>query len=464
MTAESLHDDGSIIGRLSNYVADASKGKLPEEVALKGKHHILDTIAAMVSGTTLEPGQLAIKYAEAQGGTPEAQVVGTPIVTNAVNAALANGILAHADETDDSHAASGTHPGCAIVPAAMAMADKNDRSGETLLNAVVLGYDIGCRVMRALRPTGNPMQARTGRMFSSHAVGGVFGAAAGAGASVDLEPTQVRHLLSYAAQQASGITSWQTDLEHIEKAFDFAGMPARSGTTAATLVEAGFTGVWDVFEGFNNFFDSFAAEHDRDQLLMELGSRYEIMLTNIKKYCVGSPIQAPVDALLNIMREHNVGYGDLGHMVVYLAGGESRLTGTEQSMPDINLRYLLSVTLLDGDLTFEAGHDFDRMSTPDVVEIGNRIEVRADPSLVTQESPRQGVVEFTTKDGRNFRDHVVVVKGAMENPLTTEEVERKERPLLVPTLGERKADQLIEAIWNLESLGSVRELRPLLQP
>ena len=207
MTAEFSSDDGSIIGRLSQYMTDVHKDKLPEEVALKGKHHILDTIAAMVSGTTLEPGQLAIKYAEAQGGTHEAQVVGAPIVTNAVNAALANGILAHADETDDSHAASGTHPGCAIVPAAMAMADKNDRNGETLLNAVVLGYDIGCRVMRALRPRGNPMQAGAGRMFSSHAVGGVFGAAAAAGASVDMEPTQVRHLLSYAAQQAQ-ITIW----------------------------------------------------------------------------------------------------------------------------------------------------------------------------------------------------------------------------------------------------------------
>ena len=88
--------------------------------------------------------------------------------------------------------------------------------------------------------------------------------------------------------------SWQTDVAYIEKDFDFAGMPARSGVISATMVEAGFTGVWGVFEGFNNIFDSYTVNHDRVALLNELGSRYEVMLTNIKRYCVGSPLQAPV--------------------------------------------------------------------------------------------------------------------------------------------------------------------------
>jgi len=460
MAAQQSSDE-SIIGILSEYMVESRSTPVPADVALKTKHHILDTIGAMVSGTTLEPGRLAIKYAEMQGGTPQAQVVGSSVITNAVSAAMANGILAHADETDDSHAPSGTHPGCAVVPAALAMGEKNDCSGETLLKSVVLGYDVGSRVMRALRPK-DPFEGGRGRGFASHAMGGVFGAAAAASGCTDLNPVQIRHLLSYTSQQASGITSWQTDVDHIEKAFDFAGMPARSGVTSATMVEAGFTGVWDVFEGFNNLFDSYTVNHDRAALLNELGSRYEVMLTNIKRYCVGSPIQAPVDALLNIMREHGVGPDDFEHMVAVTANGENRLTGAEQYMPDINMRYLLAVSLLDGDLTFEAGHDVQRMNDPKVVEITNRIEVRADPSLVTAESPRQGVIEFTTKDGREFRNHVVVVRGAMESPLTTEEVEVKERDLLTGVLGQERTDRLIAAIWDLESLKSVRDLRPLL--
>ena len=453
--------DGKIIDELTQFMFKARTADLPQEVTAKAKHHILDTIGAMVSGTTLEPGKLAIKYAQTQGGTPEAQVIGSSILTNAVTAALVNGIMAHADETDDSHAPSGTHPGCAVVPAAMAMGEKNNISGDTLIKSVVLGYDVGCRVMRSLRPT-RPFERGQGRNFSSHAVGGVFGAAAAASVATGMSQIQLRHLLSYTAQQASGITSWQTDAEHIEKAFDFAGMPARSGVTAATMVEAGFTGVWDVFEGYNNFFESFSAESNPALLLHELGSRYEVMLTNIKKYCVGSPIQAPVDALVNIMTQHKVGIDDFERMVAVTANGENRLTGNEQSMPDINMRYLLAVTLLDGDLSFQAGHDAPRMNHPAVMDICNRIEVQADPSLVTPESPRQGVIEFHTKDGRSFRDHVVVVRGAMESPLTSEEVEKKERDLLEPVIGRAKTGQLIDAISNLETLGSIRDLQSLL--
>ncbi|MEE3141339.1 MAG: MmgE/PrpD family protein, partial [Chloroflexota bacterium] len=293
--------------------------------------------------------------------------------------------------------------------------------GETFLKSVVLDYDVGSRVMRGLRPKA-PFRGDRGWGFASHAMGGVFGAAAAASGCTDMNPTQIRHLLFYTAQQASGIISWQTDVDHIEKAFDFAGMPARSGVTSATTVEAGFTGVWDVFEGFNNLFDSYTVNHDLAALLNELGSRYEVMLTNIKRYCVGSAVRTPVDALLNTTREHGVGPDDFQSMVAVTANGENRLTGAEQSMPGIDMRYLLAVSLLDGDLTFEAGHDVQRMADAKVVDIMNRIEVRADPSLVTPESPRQGVIEFTAKDGRELRSHVLVVRGAMESPLIRDEV------------------------------------------
>ena len=142
MAAQQSSDE-RIIGILSEYMVESRTAPVPADVALKSKHHILDTIGAMVSGTTLEPGRLAIKYAEMQGGTPQAMVVGSAVITNAVSAALANGILVHSDETDDSHAPSGTHPGCAVVPAALAMGEKNDCSGEALLKSVVLGYDVG---------------------------------------------------------------------------------------------------------------------------------------------------------------------------------------------------------------------------------------------------------------------------------------------------------------------------------
>ena len=445
---------------LTEYMVHARTAKLPAEVAMKGKHHILDTLAAIVSGADLPPGRIAIKYAQAQGGTEEAQVLTTSYLTTAVNAAMANGFLAHSDETDDSHAASGTHPGCSIVPAALAMAERGNFSGERLLNAVVLGYDMCARAMFSL---GDRYMLEEERGISSHSMGGLFGSAAAAGACTEVTADQLRYLISYTAQQAAGIPTWARDTDHIEKAFDFAGMPARSAVTAATLVDAGFTGVWDVFEGNRNFFKSFSPSPEPDEIIAELGSRFEVVNTNIKKHCVGSPIQAAADALGHILEAHPTSPDDVESIRVTLPVGGAA-TVNDREMPNINLQHMMAVFLMDGSITFAAAHDIDRFSDPVTVSLREKVELNGDNALVTPESPRQGIVELQTKTGESYRDHVIAVRGTMENPMTTEEVESKARDLLAPALGDDKADRLIRAVGDLESLGSVRELRELLRP
>ena len=224
--------------QLSTYIARAGKRPLPPAVREKTKHHILDTIAAMVSGAPLLPGRKGIAHVKSLGGAKEACVIGSRIVTSAANAALANGMSAHADETDDSHAPSLTHPGCGIVPAALAVAEKESQTGQALLRAVALGYDVCARLTMSL----NAYEFREDG-HSTHSFGPMFGAAAAAGSLLKLNERQARYLLSYTAQQASGISCWMRDEEHIEKAFDFGGMPARNGVAAATMVAHGFTGV-----------------------------------------------------------------------------------------------------------------------------------------------------------------------------------------------------------------------------
>lgn len=445
---------------LTAYMVHARTAKLPAEVAMKGKHHILDTLAAIVSGAALPPGRIAIAYVQAQGGTEEAQVLTTSYLTTAVNAAMTNGFLAHSDETDDSHAASGTHPGCSIVPAALAMAERGNVSGERLLNAVVLGYDMCARVMFSL---GERYMLEEERGISSHSMGGLFGSSAAAGSCTEVTADQLRYLISYTAQQAAGIPTWARDTDHIEKAFDFAGMPARSAVTAATLVDAGFTGVWDVFEGDRNFFKSFSPSPKPDEMIAELGSRYEVVNTNIKKHCVGSPIQAAADALGHILEAHPTMPDGVESIRVTLPVGGAA-TVNDREMPNINLQHMMAVFLMDGSITFAAAHDIERFSDPVTKSLREKVELKGDNALVTHESPRQGIVELHTKGGESYREHVVAVRGTRENPMTTKEVESKARDLLAPALGAKKADRLIKAVGDLESLGSVRELRELLRP
>src|SRR5690606_19071849 len=254
--------------RLAAYVAEAGSLPLPPEVEAKAKHHLLDTVAAMLSGTELKPGRLALAYAERQGGAPEALVLGSGALTNVTTAALVNGMLAHGDETGDAHAPAVHDPGGAAVPAALSMADKMGSSGEALLRAVALGYDVCTRTNLAI---GTDVLKRTQR--STYSISGAFGAMAAAASLAGLSAGQVRYALSYTAQQASGLASWNRDEEHVEKAFVFAGMPVRAGVSAVDMVMAGFTGVPDVFAGETTFLGAFSPAGDMNTWVDGLGQR-----------------------------------------------------------------------------------------------------------------------------------------------------------------------------------------------
>ena len=444
----------SPMDQVSAYVAASRFVDLPPEVLEKAKHHLLDTLAAMVSGVTMKAGKLAVAFTETQGGKDEAQVAASPIRTTAINAALANGILAHADETDDSHEPSGTHPGCAVVPAALAVAERQGADGLSLLRAIVAGYDIGCRMNAAL-----DRELLGASNHSTHAIGGVFGAAAAAASILGLDQTRVRHVLDYAGQQASGVRYWVRDTEHVEKAFVFGGMPARNGTTAAVLVASGFTGVADLFTGEANFLDTFSTQPRPERLADGLGRRFEIMATNIKKYPVGSPIQAPLEAVTTLIGRHRIKSDDVTAVAVRMP---SKRTVDNRDMPDVNLQYILAVTLVDGRLTFDAAHSYERMRDRSVLSMKERITVDEDPGLRTAESSRTALVEITLRGGGTFREQVKAVPGTAQRPMTREEVAAKCRALFTPVLGGTRADQLIEAVQALERLADVRHLRNFL--
>src|SRR5262245_40307251 len=272
MSVQSASAISSVTRDLSDYIAATAARPLPAEVEQKTKDHVLDTLAAILSGSRLGAGIQAAAYVKRLGGTPEATVLGTALVVPAELAALANGMSGHADETDDSHLRGRFHPGCGIVPAALAVAEQRGSGGPEFLRAVALGYDIGARLTISLGYP-NPNQAT----HSTHTLGALFGAAASAAALLKLDARQVRHALSYTAQQASGCPYWHRDSEHIEKAFDFGGAGARNGVASAMMVASGMSGVDDPFDGRGNFFEGFALKPQPAVLTDGLGERYEIM-------------------------------------------------------------------------------------------------------------------------------------------------------------------------------------------
>ncbi|MBI2364257.1 MAG: MmgE/PrpD family protein [Deltaproteobacteria bacterium] len=445
-----------ITRRLARYMAEARERSLAPEVAREARHRILDTLAAMVSGAHLKPGEMAVRYARAQGGVAEATIVTTEIKTSAVNAALVNGMFAHADETDDFEPVTKAHPGCAVVPAALAMAEREGRSGAELLSAVTLGYDVCCRFLLAL---GADLVRATHR--SAEGTSSTLGSVAAAASLARLDESGMRYALSYAAQQVSGLWSWVRDAEHVEKAFDFAGMGARNGVTAAIMVQLGFTGVWDVLDGEHNALIALSTEPKPEEMISELGSRYYVTETAIKPFSVGYPIQAPLDAFLRLRREHALSESNVERIVVRLPEDGARIVN-DRSMPDVNCQHIIAVALVDGTVSFADSHSYERMADPKVRAAKERVTLVADPALMDPAAPRSGLVEVTLRDGRTVSHFTRHAPGTKENPLDTDSVNAKARLLMEPVLGAERTEEIIRRVNALDELTDVRELRPFL--
>jgi 2-methylcitrate dehydratase PrpD len=458
LVIEPLREISKVTRELSAYMADALARPLPQAVIEKARQHILDTVAAMISGAQLHPGRLAIAYVGSLGGAPRSSVVGTGLLTAPIHAALANGMLAHADETDDSHAPSRTHPGCAVIPAALALGESQNASGERLLGAVVLGYDVATRLSYALGPDAFAAASR-----STHSVGGTFGAGAAAGALLGLDHRGARHLLSFCAQQASGVGCNVRDCEHVEKAFDFGGMPARNGVAAATMVAAGFTGVDDVFSGERNFLEAYAPCPQPERLSEQLGERFEIMATNIKKWSVGSPAQAALDALAALIETERIRPDDIESIEAHLPARSTR-TVDNAAMPDVNVQHLMAMLLIDRTLSFATIHDLDRMRDPAILALRAKIILVPSEELAQATPRRQAIVAIETRDGRRLSGRTTAVRGTADNPMSQAEVEAKALDLIEGVLGERRAKAIVRVIGELEAVPDVTTLRRLWQP
>ena len=446
------------MNELSAYMSAAGTRALPAEAAEHAKHHLLDTLAAMISGSQLLPGQAALRYVLSHAGKGAATIAGSAVTAAPVEAALANGVMAHADETDDSHNASRSHPGCAIVPAALAAGEEFGIDGARFLRAVALGYDVGTRVIMAM----GGFELSYESSISTHSITGTFGAAAAAGCAAALDAQGMRWLLDYTAQQSSGIIAWRRDTDHIEKAFVFGGMPARNGVTSALVVHAGWNGLDDIFTGPDNFFQAYAPKSQRARLVEKLGEEYEITRTDIKKWTVGSPIQGPLDAIEAIRGKRPFEAQDVQRVTVRLAPAVAAVVDN-RDIPDICLQHMLAVMLLDKTVSFHAAHDKPRIQDAQALAQREKVNLVGDAELAKLLPVRVTVVEIEFIDGSRMSERVSAVRGTPRNPMSRSEVMEKARDLMAPVVGSEQAQRLTATVYAIENVADVRSLRPLLQ-
>lgn len=433
-----------ITQQLCDFLAEARQAPLEPPVIEKAKHHIVDTVAAMISGTALHVGERALAALPAFEGRPEATVFGQAGRYPVYWAAMFNAMLAHADETDDSHESSKTHPGCGIVPTALAMAQRERKGGLDLIRAVCAGYDVGPRITEAL---GAMSLNYAGT--STHAMGALFGSGACASVLAGFDGRQVRRLLSYLAHESSGLACWMAEHDHVQKAYVFGAMGAKNALTSAVLVQSGWTGLDEALEGPRTLFEARAQPGKARSFDQPLRLGEEILGSNIKKWCVGSPAQAPLDCVEALLPQLPP-VEDIESITVEIRSDEAFIVDN-RDMPNICLQHLVALYLVDRTLTFDSVHDPARIDDPRVRALRARVQLIASEPLL-REGGRQAILTLQARGGITLRHHTRHVRGTWGDPMPRSEVDAKAQDLLGPILGTGKTRTLLTALWSLEQL------------
>lgn len=436
--------------QVSDYIAGATARPLQETTRRLASLHLLDTLAAMVACRDLDAAVVARRYVANRVGTSHAGARAATILTTSERAPLVDAVFAgamtgHAAEINDFVPSVFVQPGPSVVATAIGVGEVVGARGAELIGAIVAGYELAVRVPMALG-VGNLRRAG----IANHGVGPCFGAAATASALLGLRPESIPHVLSLVAQQAAGSWQWLLDVEHIEKAFVFAGMGARNGLEAALLVEAGFRGVPDVLDRDGTWFTAAPftgdGDGDLDALVDRLDEPAALTAAAYKRHPVGGPVQPAVEALLELVAG-GIDAHEVQRVVIEIPGRWQAFR--DAAMPALNLPYLTAVILLDRRLDFEAAQSLERMrSDPAVRDLMVRVDIRHDAAqegVPGEPRPESARVTVVLRDGSTHQRFVPHVLGFPSHPMRDADVEAKAVELVAPRLGPARADALVAA-------------------
>ncbi|SEP48497.1 MmgE/PrpD family protein [Amycolatopsis saalfeldensis] len=383
----------TLTGVLADYAASTRFDALPRPIRERAKLVVLDELASAYFGAACPAGRLAARYVTGQTAAAEALVLRTGRRSSAELAALANGTAGHADEIDGAHVVGG-HPGATLVHAATAVAQLRGTSGAELINAVVLGYDVGTRLIDACGGTFRLKDEFHLHADFLHAVG----AAVACGRLLRLDPRAMANAMALATFRANGLCALFREDHHISKAF-CNGQYASAGVGAALMAQAGLEGVADVLGERHGLLDAWGVEDGRERVTRGLGTEFGIAGANFKFLRAGYPIHAAVEAALAIVAERNLTWETIGAVSVGLPDNARRVVDG-RTMHNICLQDMLSVALVRGGISLSGSYFPEIQADPAFARIRERVTVGTDPDLEREQPNGRGaVVTITLADG-----------------------------------------------------------------
>jgi 2-methylcitrate dehydratase PrpD len=455
------HDGQSVIERLAAWGAGESFPGLPKETVAAARRAILDTLGVMLAGALEDTAVRARALIVQRGASSDAAVVGTPLRASIADAALVNGVAAHALDYDDVQSSLSGHPSVPVLPAALALAERERASGAALLTAFVVGVEVEAKLGRAL----NPSHYEAGWHATSTL--GVFGAEAASARLLGLSAERTAQALAIAASMASGIkANFGTDCKPLH-----AGHAARCGLEAALLAAAGFTANPRVLEQSSGFGAAYGAGTPPawDLATANLGAPHEVADPGIgvKRFPACASTHQALDATLDLIDMHAIDPAAVAAVecgVNYMAPNQLIYDRAQTGLQGkFSMPYCVSVALLDRAVGFAQFAD-ERVRRADVQALMPRIRMFVHPEQATRDSlaKRFSEVAITLTDGRRFERRIDVARGQPRNPLTDGELEGKFRDCASRALADERAEAILGTVQALETVRDVSALGRLL--
>jgi 2-methylcitrate dehydratase PrpD len=445
---------------LVKFVISVDYKDLPEEAIVGMKRLVLNSIAAMLAGTGASGVRELARLIRKWGGAPESTVFLNRLKVPAHEAVLVNATMIRALDFDDFHMQTGMHSGAIVLPVALAATELDGNTdGKALIAAMILGAEIMCR-MRLVPDRCIGLSGWTGEIY------GAFGGAITAGKILGLSREEMVNALGLAYSQAAG--NAQTIIEGTLSTRLQQGFAARAGLLSAVMARAGLTGPKGFLEGKAGFYPVYyrGLDYDISRLVVGLEEKYEFLNLVTKLYPCCGFIMAPIENVLDIMRQNGITDKDIEIVTVHVnqqmyntvcSPRENKYRPQTPADAMFSLPYTVSTAVLTGDVLL-GDFSVEAIKKPDRLEFCNRIHIEID-DYIDRESKELNLplalheIRLQTKGGKHFSQKLYYAKGFPEKPMAMEEFFQKIKkcaPLAIKPFPEDKIEALRDIVINLE--------------
>lgn len=432
---------------LADWVVSLKGTDIPAEVRREGLRTFVNWVGCAVGGARHETVDAALRAITPFSGPQTSTVLGRPERLDALKTTFINGISSHVLDYDDTHLKTIIHPAGPVASALLALAEVRTMSGEDFLTALIVGVEVECRIGNSVYPH------HYDRGWHITGTAGVFGAAAAVGKAIGLNRQQMQWAFGIAATQASGLREM---FGTMTKSFH-PGKSAENGLLAALLAEAGFDSSERALEAPRGFACVMSDKQDWDEILGDLGTRWESALNSYKPFACGIVIHPTIDGCQQIRAEIGDRVNDIAKvhltthpLVLELTGKRTPKTGLESKF---SVFHSAACALLRGDGAPTAFTD-EVVSLPEIIELRDRIEAVADPAC----HEASVTIDVTFRDGSTLQKHIERAIGSSDVPLTDAQVDTKFRTQSALVIGKEATEALLALAWTTPDLTDVAQV------